>query len=385
MVVPLLSRKATWSEFEAFHWDDANALKNTTSTQPPFTGGYLGVIPYEHFTAFDDGAKPLLSASDAALLFDQQTKEFFVATRNQGKLAQALEEATAILALAEETVNISGQVTLDALESNESYEQKVEQALADIRNGRYYQINLLRYFTVKVCSDLVLATLLSARGGPWSAWIRQGSTDVISFSPEQFTQVTALDGHWLATTRPIKGTAPRHRDKALDQRAAEALKSSAKDRAELHMIIDLMRNDLARISTPGSVLVTESDELQSFVNVHHLVGRVEGVLKQGLSTSDFLKALCPAGSITGAPKIEVMRAIREAEGRPRGYFMGTAFLRDRNGRFDSSVLIRTIVRTREGSGNKYEFSAGSGIVISSDPRNERLEIDAKCNVLFPGE
>jgi para-aminobenzoate synthetase component 1 len=154
--------------------------------------------------------------------------------------------------------------------------------------------------------------------------------------------------------------------------------TSKKNLAELHMIIDLMRNDLNRICIPGTVEVKDANRLVSFVNVHHLVGSVIGQLREGLTVKDLLTALCPGGSITGAPKIEVMLAIREYEQRPRGYFMGHAFMLDDTGTFNSSILIRTLQKQ---SGKDYEFSAGSGIVIHSDPKSERLEIDAKCKVL----
>jgi para-aminobenzoate synthetase component 1 len=144
------------------------------------------------------------------------------------------------------------------------------------------------------------------------------------------------------------------------------------------MIIDLMRNDLNRICVPGTVKVKDANRLVSFINVHHLVGAVTGQLRDGLKIQDFLTALCPGGSITGAPKIEVIRAIREFEGRPRGFFMGHAFMLDESGTFNSSILIRTLQKV---AGKDYEFSAGSGIVIHSDPKSERFEIDAKCNVL----
>ena len=144
------------------------------------------------------------------------------------------------------------------------------------------------------------------------------------------------------------------------------------------MIVDLMRNDLARIARRGTVSVPVPGRLVSAPTIHHLEAVVTARLAPGLTLGAFLAAVCPGGSITGAPKREVMTAIRAAEGRPRGYFMGHAFYLDDGGAFDSSILIRTLVKDGR---NAYAFAAGSGIVTRSDPHRELAEIDAKCRVV----
>ncbi len=207
----------------------------------------------------------------------------------------------------------------------------VTEALKDIRAGRYYQINLLRYFRCRGTSKASIADLIATRGGPYACWIMQGESEIISFSPEHFVEVSGATSSRAISTSPIKGTSPRFNDQAMDEKSAQDLLTSKKNLAELHMIIDLMRNDLNRICQSGSVQVRDSNKLVSFVNVHHLVGSVTGRLRETLSIADFLTALCPGGSITGAPKIEVMNAIRQYEGRTRGFFMGHAFMLDDNG------------------------------------------------------
>jgi para-aminobenzoate synthetase component 1 len=180
-------------------------------------------------------------------------------------------------------------------------------------------------------------------------------------------------------TRPIKGTAARFEGQPeADAKAAADLLKSAKDRAELAIIVDLMRNDLYRVGQPGSVSVRSAGELLSVHGVHHLEANVQAQLRLPQSLGDMLAHICPGGSITGAPKREVMSAIRAYEGRARGYFMGHAFYLDDHGSFDSSLLIRTLVGSGDGH---YEYAAGSGIVIGSDPESERLEIAAKCQVI----
>jgi para-aminobenzoate synthetase component 1 len=144
------------------------------------------------------------------------------------------------------------------------------------------------------------------------------------------------------------------------------------------MIVDLLRNDLNRVSLADSVRVVCPHRLISHPTVHHLEAEIDARLRPDLTLGDFLDAVCPAGSITGAPKIEVMRAIQEFEGRDRGYFMGHIFYLDDRGRFDSSILIRTLVRDESGLD---EFAAGSGLVVHSDPERERREVEAKCRVV----
>jgi para-aminobenzoate synthetase component 1 len=180
-------------------------------------------------------------------------------------------------------------------------------------------------------------------------------------------------------TFPIKGTTGRILDDAqADAQAAAALLRSSKDRAELSIIVDLMRNDLHRVSRPGTVRVVSAADLLTTQSVHHLQACIRGTLRLPQTLGNLCAALCPGGSITGAPKREVMAAIRAYEGRGRGYFMGHVFYLDDNGLFDSSLLIRSLVGTGDG---RYQYAAGSGLVISSDPVEERQEIAAKCRVI----
>jgi para-aminobenzoate synthetase component 1 len=260
-----------------------------------------------------------------------------------------------------------------------AYLALVDRALADIRAGRFYQINLLRYYQVAGLPDRSwMGRRLAAHGGPHAAFFDVPGLTLASFSPERFVQLLPHPAGAGIEARPIKGTAPRLPDPSADAAAARGLLASRKDLAELHMIVDLMRNDLNRVAVPGSVRVPAAAALVTLPTVHHLEARVTALLAPGLRLGDLVAALCPGGSITGAPKVEVMTAIRAYEGRSRGYFMGNAFYLDDGGGFDSSILIRTLVRRGDFA---YEFAAGSGIVIGSDADTERREIAAKCGVV----
>jgi anthranilate/para-aminobenzoate synthase component I len=272
-------------------------------------------------------------------------------------------------------------ISLKPLASSRDYLTSVEQVLEDIRDGRYYQLNLLRYFSSSgESSNLALASRLDRLGGPMSAWLSLDGLKIVSFSPERFiTGQEEGSGELVGIeAAPIKGTLARSEITCQDEALKSRLSGSDKDRAELAMIVDLMRNDLARISVPRSVLVEDPGSVVSFSHVHHLVARISSRIEASLSLTDFLASLCPAGSITGAPKQEVTLAIRRYEGRPRRYFMGNIFYWNGLGGMNSSILIRTAVA--EGPCETIEYAAGSGIVIRSKPDEEKAEIEAKTRV-----
>ena len=202
---------------------------------------------------------------------------------------------------------------------------------------------------------------------------------VVSNSPERFIRIQAGTPR-LAQTRPIKGTRPRGVDAPSDQAMAETLRASIKDRAENLMIVDLMRNDLARVCVPGTVRTPQLFEVETFTNVHHLVSTVVGELIAGLDAGEVLRATYPPGSISGAPKVQAMRVISQLE-PPRGPYCGVLFWAGFDGGFDSSVLIRTVALVEDGEGWSFEVRAGAGIVADSDPASERLETEDKISAI----
>jgi len=146
------------------------------------------------------------------------------------------------------------------------------------------------------------------------------------------------------------------------------------------MIVDLMRNDLARVSPPGSVSVPGLFGVETFVNVHHLVSTVTARLAPGRGLGDLLRATFPPGSITGAPKVQAMKVIAGLEA-PRGPYCGSLFWAGFDGSLDSSVLIRTVALEQDGQGWRLEARAGAGIVADSEPEAERLETETKIAAL----
>lgn len=368
------------------------------STPVPFAGGFVGFLSYDDLALLHHGesrgnfayahGEQALAASrvfavEQVLVHDALNPRIWTVFGNDKtavthELTNAEWTALALPLTTLPLADLSG-IPLVGSDTDAHYESLVLRALDDIAKGRYYQINLLRFFSLlrEPNRDWLWARL-ARLGESHASVLSCEDLDIVSFSPERFVSLEPSAQGLTAVAQPIKGTAPRHLEPALDLAAAEFLRNSTKDKAELHIIVDLLRNDLNQISQRGSVRVLEPLRLDSLTSVHHLSAKISSLLKPGLSWREFWQALGPAGSITGAPKREVISAAREFEGRPRGFFMGNAFYVDRSGRFDSSVLIRTLVRD---SAAGFAYAAGSGLTISSVPQTERLEIQAKTRVI----
>ncbi|HPA38333.1 MAG TPA: anthranilate synthase component I family protein [Phenylobacterium sp.] len=262
-----------------------------------------------------------------------------------------------------------------------AYQAAVAEVVARIGAGEIFQANIARQWRGRLAEGVrpfdVLARLARSSAAPFAAYLRLERAAVVSNSPERFLK---LDADGQAETRPIKGTRPRGATPEADAALAQELAASAKDRAENLMIVDLMRNDLARVSRPGSVVVPELWETESFANVHHLVSTVRSRLADGRSALDLLRAAFPPGSITGAPKVQAMKIIAGLE-PPRGPYCGSLFWVGADGALDSSVLIRTLACRRDDAGWAVEARAGAGVVADSDPAAELAETEAKIAAL----
>jgi para-aminobenzoate synthetase component 1 len=198
-----------------------------------------------------------------------------------------------------------------------------------------------------------------------------GPQAIVSASPEAFLRVDAAG---TIRTDPIKGTRPRGRDRDEDRRLACELLSSAKDRAENVMIVDVLRNDLGRVAIPGSVRVPRLCRLERTSAVQHLVSRVEARLRPGIDPFDVLAATFPGGSITGAPKIRAMELISGLEPVARGPYTGTLGWIGPDGAMATSILIRTFVA----DGRRLTLHVGGGITWRSNPADEWAETVAKA-------
>lgn len=234
--------------------------------------------------------------------------------------------------------------------------------------GDIYQANLsFRSRFTFVGDPLSLYEKLCAEShAPHCAYIDDGERQIVSLSPELFFDLSS-DGK--ITTRPMKGTAARGPDAASDHAAKEALRTSAKNRAENLMIVDLLRNDLGRIAEIGSVRAENLYEVETYPTVHQMVSTVAAQLKPRTSIEQILRALFPCGSVTGAPKFRAMEIIREMESSPRGVYCGAIghFAPDGSAQFN--VAIRTITIT----GTRGVLGIGSAVVHDSSSADEYSE------------
>ncbi len=264
-----------------------------------------------------------------------------------------------------------------------TYAQAFDSIEQYIHAGDVYQVNLTQKFSAS-CSGSALAGYLTLREtspGPFNAFIDLGSEALLCLSPERFLRVA--DG--CLETKPIKGTRKRLSDPAADKLQVEALRSSEKDKAENLMIVDLLRNDMGKVSETGSVRVTELFALKTFSNVHHLVTTIIAQLTADLDAMDALSACFPGGSITGAPKLRAMEIIEEVETSERGPYCGSVFYWDSAGRLDSNIAIRSlrwVKRTPEQAFDRIECWAGGGIVADSTCEDEYAECFHKVQNLL---
>jgi para-aminobenzoate synthetase component 1 len=263
----------------------------------------------------------------------------------------------------------------DAVSSNLSrtgFIARVERALAYIRAGDIYQVNLSHRLEAPIsgCGWELFQRLSAVSPAPFSAYLDLGDFQIASSSPELFLR---LNGSAIQT-RPIKGTRPRSSNPTRDAQLTYELQTSTKEMAELVMITDLLRNDVGKICEFGSVHVPELVRLERYAHVQHLVSTVEGRLRQQVSHFEAFASCFPGGSVTGAPKFRAMEIIDELEPNTRGPYTGALGYLGFNRESQLSVLIRAAVCK---DGNAY-FHAGAGIVAESVPTAEYEETLAKA-------
>jgi para-aminobenzoate synthetase/4-amino-4-deoxychorismate lyase len=235
--------------------------------------------------------------------------------------------------------------------------------------GDFYQANLTFGCDVTVAGDpwALYARLRRSALAGWGGVLIHDEGAIISLSPEQF--FTIRDG--VIEARPMKGTAPRRSDPSADNAEARGLAADEKQRAENLMIVDLMRNDLARVSVAGSVEVPDLFAVETYPTVHQMVSRINAQLREGLDAVDVLKTIFPCGSVTGAPKIAAIEALGRLEPEPRGAYTGSMGWIEPGGDAAFNVLIRTLEWTK--GATKARLGLGSGLVVDSEPSNEWAE------------
>lgn len=258
---------------------------------------------------------------------------------------------------------------------HDQYISVIQRIKAELAKGNIYEINFCNSYqgSFQQLDYLSLYEQLNSISPmPFSALYKHKAHVLLSASPERFLQKK----NNRLVSQPIKGTAGRLADPIQDTQQKAQLENSLKERTENIMIVDLVRNDLSKVCTGGSVIVEELCKVYTFEKVHQMISTIAGELeKPSIAFSELLQALFPMGSMTGAPKLKAMQLIDELEIEDRGLFSGTVGYIQPNGDFDFNVIIRSLLLNKEKG--LYKFHAGSAITMASDAELEYQECDVK--------
>ena len=347
----------------------------------PFVGGWAVFLSYEVAQEIEPQLrlppsslpyKAFALRVPCALIHDRTAgKVFAVAESSATDVLDRLEaDARSVEAIAPADLSVESVTEEDP----SAYLTRVVRAKDYVRAGDIYQANLSRPWRIELTHEPDIGALYNklcnANPAPFAALAQWRGTTILSSSPERLVRIN--DGH--IDTRPIAGTRPRSRRPGDDLAEMRELAAHPKERAEHIMLIDLERNDLGRVSEPGTVRVDELMTIESYAHVHHIVSNVSGKLRSDVTPIGALRAVFPGGTITGVPKFRCMQIIAELEGVGRGAYTGSLGFLGRDGSMDMNILIRTLsVR-----GTTVELRAGGGIVADSDPQKELEETRAKA-------
>jgi len=357
---------------------------------PSASGGAIGYLGYDMVSFFEDiprGEKPTLGCpdmlfmiSDTMLVFDSVAQKVkVVANAHVGDSGPdaAYQEAIAKIDALVKVLKAglpkrgSKKVSLGGkLKSNftkRGFENVVRSAKEYIKAGDIFQVVLSQRFEKKAKVDPfdVYRALRVINPSPYMFYLKCGDFELSGSSPEVMVRLN--DG--IIELRPIAGTRKRGRTEQEDEELARELLADPKECAEHIMLVDLGRNDVGRVSEPGSVNVNEFMVIERYSHVMHIVSNVRGTLKEGIDAYDVMRACFPAGTVSGAPKIRAMQIISEFEPTIRGPYAGSVAHFDYSGNMGSCITIRTLL-FKDG---KVYVQAGAGIVADSDPEKEYTE------------
>lgn len=263
--------------------------------------------------------------------------------------------------------------------SREAYLQKVSKMLEKIHHGDIYEANFCMEFFAENAAIYPLEIyqkLNAISQPPFAVYFKNNHHFLLSASPERYLKKEGTK----VISQPIKGTARRNSDPILDEQSKVELENNPKERAENIMIVDLVRNDLSRTATKGSVEVEELCSIYTFKQVHQMISTIVSQVENTTSGVEIIKTTFPMGSMTGAPKISAMKIIEELEETKRGLYSGAIGYFSPEGDFDFNVVIRSILYN---SKNQYlSFSVGSAITSEATPEGEYEECLLKAKAMF---
>ncbi len=308
---------------------------------------------------------------DDGFIFNHIAKQAFYYYRGEnrlGKVEELLKQPSdsETLKCTQQTVNTK----------KERFEEAVEKAKEYVTAGDIFQVVLSKRFQLKFEGSLIpfYKSLRTINPSPYMYYLKFGERQIVGSSPEMLVRVD----NRMVETFPIAGTRHVADDPTENSRLSRELLADPKECAEHVMLVDLARNDVGRISKYGSVSVPEFMKVHQYSHVQHIVSQVVGELKDNLQSYDALRAVFPAGTVSGAPKVRAMEIIDELEPCRRGPYAGAVGYFSYNGNADFAITIRTLFA------NKHQayIQAGAGIVADSNPEREWFETDHKAKALM---
>jgi para-aminobenzoate synthetase component 1 len=373
-----------------------------TGNCPPFLGGAVGYLAYDLSYVLEEKLKArpkapsgipdcLFGFYNTVVIIDHLQKRLYICAvgfpEKKYHLAKLLAESNfkkmqRLLSEVKPRKDTAGKdrnLLPTEVKSNfkkDDYLSAIKKAKEYIRAGDIYQVNLSQQFLAKtdLPAPLVYERLRSLSPSCFGAYFDAGDHQVLSSSPERFL----FTKDRVVTTRPMKGTRGRSPDNKKDRFLKAELLKSAKDKAELVMIVDLERNDLGRVCSYNSIRVPKLRELEKYNTVYQTTATVEGKMYKDKDRFDLLRACFPGGSVTGCPKIRAMQIIEELEPHRRSIYTGSLGYLSFSGNMGFNILIRTILK----KGNELSFGVGGGIVADSDPEDEYQETLVKAKAMI---
>ena len=371
-----------------------------TSNLPRFSGGAVGYLSYESVKYFEELPSPnndpigipeaIFMLTKTFLVFDHVRHKILVVSHAHfnGDVETAYYDATSKIESIVRRLNrpldptsiprksgySKGDITSNM--AQQYHHDMVERCKEYVVDGDVIQVVVSQRLSkpTSAHSFHIYRSLRAINPSPYMYYLELDGFQIVGASPEMLVQVE----NGVVATHPIAGTRPRSEDDEEDRRLELELRTDEKERAEHIMLLDLGRNDIGRVSKPGTVVASDILEIERYSHVMHLVSHVEGNIQEGFSNYDALRACFPAGTVSGAPKIRAMEIIAELENDTRGAYAGAVGYFDFAGNMDTCITIRTMV-VKDGVAH---VQAGGGIVYDSEPGFEFDETIHKASALM---
>jgi len=346
-----------------------------------FVGGAVGYISYDAVRYWEKLLKKStdnlgfpdleMGIFDDGLIFNHLQKQTFYYYRSENRLPEVKNLLRQPIGSEELDYTMPRVNT-----KKETYEKAVERAKEYVTAGDIFQVVLSKRYQLQINGSLIpfYQALRSINPSPYMYFYKSGDRQIVGSSPEMLVRVE----NRMVETFPIAGTKPIAENPVENSKLARELLADPKECAEHVMLVDLARNDVGKISKYGSVHVPEFMKVHQYSHVQHIVSQVVGELKQNLQSYDALRAVFPAGTVSGAPKVRAMEIIDELEPARRGPYAGAVGYFSYNGNADFAITIRTLFANK----NQAYIQAGAGIVADSVPEREWFETDHKAKALM---